>query len=90
MARYERIVFLDSNNDAWEVLNMIDDGQIEEAFSFLKQWHYPGEHDTADELGHGTSDDVWGPADADGYIMSANGDLDYVALEFDTEYDEGF
>lgn len=90
MARYERVVFLDSDEDAWEVLQLIDDGQIDEAFAFLKRWHYPGEHDTAAEPGHGTDDDVWGPEDADGFIMSANDNLDYVSLEFDTEFDEGF
>lgn len=90
MARYENVIFLDGGDDADEVLNLIDDGQIDEAFEYLKQWHYPGEHDSNPEPGHGTADEVWGPEDADGYIMSANNGLGYVGLEFDTEFDEGF
>lgn len=90
MARYENVVFLDSNDDAWEVFQLLDDGKIDEAFDYLKQWHNPGEHQTSDEPSHGTDDDVYGPDDSDGYIMSVNEMLDYVGLDYDTEFDEGF
>lgn len=89
MGRYENVVFFDSNDDAWEVFNRLDDGDIDGAFDYLKQWHHPGEHDTSAEPSHGTADDVYGPDDADGYIMSVNENLDYVGLDFDTEFDEG-
>lgn len=90
MARYEQIAFFESNDDAWHVLQLVDNDEIEVAVDYLKQWHYPGEHDTRDEPGYGSDDDVYGPHDLDGYILAVNDMLDYVSLEYDTEYDEGF
>lgn len=86
MARYEQVVFLDSDDDYDEFEEiLIDEGEVA-ALEHLKQWHYPGEHDTRDEPGYGSSDQVYDTDD--GYIMSWNTGLSYASLEYDTEADD--
>ncbi len=79
----ERIVFLDSSSaDQETAMSFIAEGDYEGAINFLEQWHYPGEHETSDEPGHGSADDVH---HSDGYILSWNEGLEYVSLEYEIE-----
>jgi len=89
MSRYEQIVFLDEQSvnadSAEEAFDILENEGVEAAMDFLKQWHYPGEHDTRTDPGFGLSDEV---AEQDGYIMAWNDGLGYISLEYDTEFDE--
>jgi hypothetical protein len=84
MSRYERVVFM-QGDEADEALRMLDVNGEDEAIEFLAQMHNPGEHETADELSHGSADDFF--ESDDGYILSWNEGLEYIGLEFDTEFD---
>lgn len=85
----ERIIDLDHdsvNQETYlEVKALLDEQGPKAAIDFLKQWHYPGEHETADEPGAGTADDV--DEDSDGYILTYNSGLDYIALEYREQED---
>lgn len=89
MSRYEQIIFLEEDgvnaDSAEEAFQILEDEGIEDAIDFLKQWHYPGEHETRNDPGFGTSDEI---AEQDGYIMAWNDSLGYISLEYDTEFDE--
>ena len=52
---------------------------------YLKQWHYPGEHDGRADLGHGTEDKTYAK---DGYIMAWNPYLPYIGLVYDTKHNK--
>lgn len=80
--RYENVVFAQSD-DADEPLEILSEKGEEEAIEYLAQWHYPGEHETNDELQAGSSDTVF--ESDDGYILTYNNGLGYIGLEFDTE-----
>ena len=86
MARYEQVVWFDSDDDYDEFEAILKDEGYDAALEHLKQWHYPGEHETRSEPGYGTADQVWDTDD--GYIMSWNTGLSYVSLEFDNEIDD--
>ncbi len=62
----------------------MQDGK-DEAMEYLKQWHYPGEHEGSNEVGNGTSDKTY---EKDGYIMSWNAPIGYIGLVYDTYLDE--
>ena len=62
----------------------MQDGR-DEAMDYLKQWHYPGEHDGSNELGHGSMDKTY---EKDGYIMSWNSSIGYIGLVYDTEHNK--
>lgn len=80
--RYEQIVFLDGQ-EANHALNILmEDGQ-DAAMDYLKQWHYPGEHDGSNELGNGSLDKTY---KKDGYIMSWSSSLGYIGLVYDTQH----
>lgn len=86
MARYERVVFLDSSSeDADELLELLNDEGEDVVIDRLAEHHYSGEHETADELARGSSDDWY--EDDDGYILTWNNGLGYIGLEYDTEFD---
>lgn len=92
--RYERVVFM-QDDEADEVLRVLDEQGEEAAIEHLSQWHYPGEHDGDDELAAGSSDDVY--TSDDGYVLTWNTRLGYVGLEYDTcfateqqRFDAGF
>jgi len=80
--RYENIMFA-QGDDANEPLAILNNQGEDAALEYLTQWHYPGEHDGSNELGHGTSDKVY---KKDGYIMSWNSRLGYIGLQYDTKY----
>lgn len=82
--RYEQIVFL-QGNEADHALNILMQDGRDEAMDYLKQWHYPGEHDGSNELGHGSMDKTY---EKDGYIMSWNSSIGYIGLVYDTEYNK--
>jgi hypothetical protein len=84
---YERIIFLEEYDESGaEAMELIDQGDYEGAIRYLAQWHYPGEHETASEPGHGSADSVYeggDDPDQDGYILSWNWPLGYVSLEYE-------
>lgn len=86
MDRYERVVFFQESESSEEFFDILDDDGIEAALDYMKQWHYPGEHETENELGAGAMDTVY--QTPDGYVLSYHRGLDYAGLEFDTEVDE--
>lgn len=77
----ERVVFL-QGEEANEALEIYEEKGIDAAFDHLKQWHYPGEHETSSEPGHGTSDSVFKLGQ---YTMAINSPLSYIGLEFNSE-----
>lgn len=81
MSRFERIIFL-QGDEATKALKLLDKRGTKAAFEHLKQWHYPGEHDTSDKLGHGSRDTVIRDAN---YILTVNWSMGYIGLEFDTK-----
>ena len=84
MPRYERVVFAQTD-DADEPLSILDSDGEDAAIEYLAEWHNPGEHETAEELSAGSSDQTF--ESDDGYILSWNQGLGYIGLEFDTEFD---
>ena len=72
-------------DNADEALAIYDEQGARAAIHHLSQWHYPGEHDSSDELGHGERDTVVKHA---GYVLTVNTGIGYIGLEFDTTYKE--
>ena len=81
--RYEQIVFM-QGQEADHPLNILMQDGKDAAMDYLKQWHYPGEHDGDKELGRGKLDKTY---EKDGYIMSWNSSIGYIGLVYDTEND---
>jgi hypothetical protein len=77
--KYEDVVFL-QGDEAYEPLERLDREGPDAALEYLKQWHYPGEHQGSQVLGHGSEDKTY---EKDGYIMSWNPRLDYIGLQYD-------
>ncbi len=75
----ERIVFMQGSN-AIEALEILDNEGRESAMTYLRQWHFPGEHDTSLELSAGSSDRVI--RTSDNYVMTYNLGLGYIGLEY--------
>ena len=77
----ERIIFTydydEAGSEAFRILH--HDGE-EAATRYLSEWHYPGEHETVEQLAAGSSDDVY--RDGNGYVLSYNRGLGYIGLEF--------
>ena len=81
--RYENVVFMQTESD--EFFAILDREGEMAALEYLKQWHYPGEHEVNGEPGHGARDEVFRH---EGYIMSWNRGLGYCGLEYETEEGE--
>jgi mannose-6-phosphate isomerase-like protein (cupin superfamily) len=77
--RFENVVFL-QGDEAYDALERLDREGEDAALEYLKQWHYPGEHEGASEEGHGTDDKVYRK---DGYVMSWNPRIGYIGLQYD-------
>lgn len=82
--RYEKVMFA-QGQDADHALDILMQDGEDAALEYLKQWHYPGEHDASDELGHGTLDDTY---EKDGYIMNWNSRIGYIGLQYDTQHNK--
>jgi hypothetical protein len=82
--KYENVVFL-QGDDANEPLRILNDEGEDAALEYLKQWHYPGEHQGVAKLGAGTADNVY---EKDGYILTWNDKVGYIGLEYDLNYNE--
>lgn len=80
MKVFEQIVFM-QGDEADEPLQILDNEGEQAAMDYLKDWHYPGEHDTRAASGAGNSDNTY---KKDGYIMAWNDDLEYIGLEYET------
>lgn len=74
--RYEKILFA-QGGEADEIMDVLNNDGEEAALDFMKQWHYPGEHDGSNEVGAGKYDDRF---EKDGYIMSWNSRMPYIGL----------
>jgi len=83
--RYERVVFLE-RSEADEAFKILDDKGEDAVIEYLSQMHNPGEHGYEDDPGFGRADNVY--RGNDGYILSYNIGLGYIALAYDTENDE--
>ena len=80
MAEIERIIFLQNESEELDTaFAFLDEEGPEGAIGYLSGWHYPGEHETAEEPGGGTSDHTH--ENADGYILTWNNRLGYIGLE---------
>ena len=77
--KYEDVVFL-QGEEAYQPLEILSTKGKDAALEYLKQWHYPGEHQGSQELGHGTEDQTY---EKDGYIMSWNPNIGYIGLQYD-------
>jgi len=77
--KYEEVVFL-QGDEAYQPLEILNTKGKDAALEYLKQWHYPGEHQGSQELGHGTEDQTY---EKDGYIMSWNSGIGYIGLQYD-------
>jgi hypothetical protein len=77
--KYEDVVFL-QGDEAYEPLERLDREGPDAALEYLKQWHYPGEHQGSQEETHGVNDKVYRK---DGYTMSWNPALEYIGLQYD-------
>lgn len=83
--RYEDVYFA-QGDEAIEWLIKIDCLGAKETIAALAAvTHYPGEHDTRDSIGNGTSDTI---ASWAGYVLAWNPALGYVGLVYDTQYNE--
>jgi hypothetical protein len=79
--KYENIVFIQTENETKDFFDIFDNKGKEAAFEYLKQWHYPGEHETRDNIGNGTSDKLYYFGNED-YCMTINSGLRYVGLTY--------
>jgi len=77
--KYENVVFL-QGDEAFDALERLDREGEDAALEYLKQWHYPGEHEGSQEENHGTADKTYRK---DGYIMSWNPSIGYIGLQYD-------
>ena len=75
---YERIIFA-QGDDAAEILDILEADGVESAADYMAQWWNPGEHEIADELSAGTSDDTCELPD--GFVLTWNFGLGYIGLE---------
>ena len=82
----ENIIFCQTDDETTqEAFRLLDESE-EAAIEFLKQWHYPGEHETTEKPGAGTRDYTY--EDAEGYILTWNRGLGYIGLEYRMEENE--
>lgn len=77
----ERIIFL-QGEEANEALDIYREQGLDAVFEYLSQWHYPGEHETANEFSAGLSDRVF---NQDEYRLTVNANLNYIGLEYCSE-----
>lgn len=84
--RFERVIDFQAPRD-WEAEHVLDliDLNEEAAVQYMSEWHYPGEHETFDDLEWGSSTRVY--QDGTGYILSWDPNVEIVELIYDTEFD---
>lgn len=78
---YEDVFFV-QGHEADEILELINTKGERAALEYMKQWHYPGEHMTRPEPGHGSDDEIF---QRDGYILSYNPRIGYAGLVYRLE-----
>lgn len=76
---YEQVYFA-QGSDAHLPLEILGNEGPDRAIEYLKQWHYPGEHEVREESSAGNAD--FHHETPDGYLLSANNALEYIGLEF--------
>jgi hypothetical protein len=84
--RYERVVFL-QDHEADHALNILMQDGEDEAMDYLMQWHQPGNHETSEDAGFGSSDKTY---ERDGYTMAWNPSIGYITLVHDLNSAEEF
>jgi hypothetical protein len=77
--RYEEVIYL-QDHEADHALNILKQDGKDDAMDYLMQWHEPGNHESSNELGTGTSDRIY---KKNGYIMYWNPSLGYIGLVYD-------
>jgi hypothetical protein len=82
---YEDVIFL-QGDQADEFFEILDSKGKDAAMEYLKNWHYPGEHDTRKESPAGRSDEEY---EKGGYLMHWNKDLHYAGLVYKGGPSEG-
>lgn len=82
---YEDVIFL-QGKQADEFFDILDSKGKDAAMEYLKNWHYPGEHDTRKESPAGRSDEEY---EKGGYLMHWNKDLHYAGLVYKGGPSEG-
>lgn len=75
---YENIVFM-QEGDAEDAMKILEDKGPEAAINYLAEWHYPGEHETSEELGAGGDDYQH---ENGGYILNWNLRIPYIGLSY--------
>ena len=77
----ERITFMhDYEESGAEAFKILDKEGEDAVVAYLSDWHYPGEHEVAEALAAGSSDDQY--HDGNGYVLTYNRGLGYIGLEF--------
>ena len=84
--RYEQVVFL-QDHEADHALNILMQDGKDEAMDYLMQWHQPGNHETSEDTGFGSSDKTY---ERDGYTMAWNPSIGYITLVHDLNSAEEF
>lgn len=84
--RYEQVVFL-QDHEADHALNILMQDGEDEAMDYLMQWHQPGNHETSEDAGFGSSDKTY---ERDGYTMAWNPSIGYITLVHDLNSAEEF
>ncbi len=85
MSRFERVLF--TQCDTAEFFDVLMQSGERALLDYCMQWHYPGEHDTSTERS-ADRDRAATHYERSGYTLSYCTALDYVSLEYDTEYTE--
>jgi hypothetical protein len=80
----EQIIFMQGESEELDIaLDILKTEGPDMAILHLMQWHYPGEHETAEIPAAGTDDDTH--KDEHGYILTWNSRIGYIGLEYVVE-----
>jgi hypothetical protein len=81
---FEQIVYL-QGQEALEAMDILQNDGPDATVDFLKQYHYPSEHEALANLGHGRSDKTYAK---DGYLLAWNSLIPYISLQFDKKFNK--
>lgn len=84
MSRFESVYFAQEHKAVPKVDAITEFGPEGTLEDLARRYHYPGEHETYDELPHGSRDEIYRK---DGYILTWNRSLPTVGLVYDTEHE---
>lgn len=79
----ERVVFLECDQDAEELIHKLESDQEDEVMHYLTNFHFPGTHETASEHWASPEDTVHHcSGEWEGYVVTYNYDNDTIGLEW--------